>query len=286
MKKKLLLLVSIITVATYAEQIKTFTAIEPVEYIVEQITKNVINNKSLIPKGQSPHSFSPTPKQLIALSKSNIYFSIDFPFERHLFEKIKNINPNLLIIDITQGVIRKGINEEHHHHSHEEKCNHAGLDPHIWLSPKNLIVISNNIEKILSDNDSANSAKYKQNLKELIEKLELLDKKIEKQLKPFTGKTIFVFHPSFGYFTSDYNLKQETVEVEGKSPTPRQLHHLIEEAKEDNVKIIFTQPQFDERSAKIIANKINGTVEAMNPLKKDIISNIADIANKIEKALK
>ncbi len=286
MKKKLLLLVLTITIASYAENIKTFTAIEPIEYIIEQITKDIINNEALIQKGQEPHSFSPTPKQLIALSKSNIYFSIDFPFEKHLFEKIKRINPNLLIIDITKGVHRIGINNEHHHHSHGEKCHHVGLDPHIWLSPKILIIISKNIEAVLSTKDFANSAKYKTNLKNLIVKLELLDEKISKQLKPFSGKTIFVFHPSFGYFTSSYNLKQEAVEVEGKNPTPKQLFNLIKEAREDRVKIIFTQPQFDARTAKIIANKINGSVEAMNPLKKDVISNIADIANKIEKALK
>ncbi len=285
MKLFILLFAVLITKIAYGNEIKTFTAIEPIEFIIESITKDSENNESLIQQGQEPHSYSPTPKQLISLSKADIYFSIEFPFEKHLFDKIKRINPNIKIIDASKDVKRIGMNNTHHH-EHNGKCNHGKLDPHIWLSPKNLIVISKNIEIVLSQENSANSAKYKTNLNELILKLDLLDKKISKQLIPFKNKKIFVFHPSFGYFTSLYNLEQEAVEVDGKSPSPKQLYNLIEEAKEDGVKIIFTQPQFDARTAKIIASKIDGTVEALNPLEKDVITNIANIANKIEKALK
>ncbi len=287
MRNLIIIFITLISLSLWAKEITTFTAIEPIEFIVEQITQNEINHHALISQGQEPHNFSPTPRQLVKLSQANIYFSIDMPFEKLLIGKVKTINKNIKVIDISKNInkISIGGGKEHKgHHEHHSSCNHGTLDPHIWLSPKNLIILSKEIAKELSSIDSANSAKYKESLSKLLLKLEILDNNIAQQLKPFYGKKILVFHPSFGYFMKSYNLEQKSVEIEGKNPTPKQIHHLIEEAKEDNIKIIFTQPQFDKRSANIIATQINGKVEELNPLAKDIISNIANIANKIEGA--
>ena len=81
-------------------------------------------------------------------------------------------------------------------------------------------------------------------------------------------------------------MHQEAVEVEGKSPTPRQLYSLLTRAKTDKVKIVFVQPQFDRKSAQAIANGIGGEVVPLDPLAEDVVGNLKIMAEKIQSALK
>ena len=65
-----------------------------------------------------------------------------------------------------------------------------------------------------------------------------------------------VFHPSWGYFAQEYNLKQISVEIEGKTPKPKGLILIIKEAKKENVRAIFIQPEFSDKIAKTLANQL------------------------------
>ena len=53
-----------------------------------------------------------------------------------------------------------------------------------------------------------------------------------------------VFHPAWGYFAESYGLKQIPIEIQGKEPRPFALRHLIEQAKDLGIKVIFAQSQF------------------------------------------
>jgi zinc transport system substrate-binding protein len=113
-----------------------------------------------------------------------------------------------------------------------------------------------------------------------------LDLYLKEKLAPYKGNTIFVYHPSFGYFTDEYGLYQEAVETGGKEPVPAILESIIEEALEEKVKIIFVQPEFSQKSAEAIAKGIGGKVISLNPLNPDYLNNMKAIADEIEGALK
>ncbi|MCK5723282.1 MAG: zinc ABC transporter substrate-binding protein, partial [Gammaproteobacteria bacterium] len=94
-----------------------------------------------------------------------------------------------------------------------------------------------------------------------------------------------VFHPSWGYFADTYGLKQVAVEIEGKNPKPSQLKELIEHAKEQGIKIIFVQPQFSSKSAKLVAREIGGRVAVADPLAQDWSANLRAVAREFKGAL-
>lgn len=137
----------------------------------------------------------------------------------------------------------------------------------------------------LSSQDPEHSKIYVDNLQLLEKKLDRLDEKIKKELKPHAGLRFYVFHPSFGYFADRYNLVQEAVEIEGKSPGPKQISKLIAMAKKDQVKIIFAQPQFDKKSSEVIATAIGGQVIFLDPLAEDVVGNLEKMADKIASSL-
>ena len=90
-----------------------------------------------------------------------------------------------------------------------------------------------------------------------------------------------VFHPSWGYFANRYSLEQVAIEVQGKEPKPKELIELIKDAKEHEIKIVFVAPQFSQKSAKIIANSINGSVHIIDPLSINWEENLIKTAQKI-----
>jgi len=269
--------------AVSAAPLEVYVSIPPQAYITERIGIEHVNVKVLLQPGQDPHTFEITPQQIMALGKMKLFFEIGMPFERQLINKIRDSHRNLAIINTADGIKKRAICTHHHHHSEINDINK--LDPHIWLSPPLIKIITSNITNALQQADPAHSDEYSANLDSFIVEIDALHAQIGELLKPFKGRSFYVFHPAFGYFADTYGLKQVAVEMEGKSPTPKQLNRLIKQAQHENVKVIFVQPQFDAKSAQAIAEAIGGAVIPLNSLEKDVLGNLEDIAQKIEKAL-
>jgi zinc transport system substrate-binding protein len=80
-------------------------------------------------------------------------------------------------------------------------------------------------------------------------------------------------------------LKQVPVQIGGKEPTAKQLARLIDLAKEDEVKVIFVQPQFSKKSAEALAKAIRGAVVPLDDLASDYLKNLQEMATKLDTAL-
>ena len=138
-----------------------------------------------------------------------------------------------------------------------------------------------NVKKALQRIDPSNSSYYEVQLKKFNKNLDAVYNKAKEKLRPFRGETLYVFHPAFGYFTDTFGLVQRPVEIEGKSPSPKQLAALIQQARSDQVKVIFVQPQFDQKSAGAVAKAIGGNVKPIDPLAENVLQNISDMADSV-----
>lgn len=268
--------------------VDVFVSIPPQKWLVKEVGEELVNVGILVKEGQNPHTFEPSPKQIAALSQAKVWFIMDMEFEHQLVRKISSVAPGLKIVDMTDRVQKHAMDESHDEHGHEEEKHAHGdeeLDPHVWLSPENLLLMADTVADTLAAVDSENKAKYTDKLAHIQMELYRLDQELSVRLKPYKGASFYVFHPSFGYFAHSYDLVQEPVEVGGKSPTPRQLAELITKAKADKVKVIFVQPQFDPKSAQAIAQSIGGTVVPLDALAENVPKNIEVMARKIEAAM-
>ncbi len=133
--------------------------------------------------------------------------------------------------------------------------------------------------------DPAHAATFERNMRAFMADLEDLDAGIARILAPVKGRKFYVFHPAFGYFGDSYGLTQVAVEVEGKEPTGRQLAGLIEEARADGVKAIFVQPQHAKRQAEAVARVIGAAVMPLNPLPRDYLKGLEEMAAILRKGL-
>src|SRR5690606_2509513 len=107
---------------------------------------------------------------------------------------------------------------------------------------------------------------YRSNYQALMSDLESLDRDIRAKLSPLTNRRFLIFHPSMGYFADTYGLQQVSIEMEGKEPGARTLARLIDEAREQKIRVIFVHQQFSRRLAENIARSIGATVIAIDPL--------------------
>jgi len=157
-----------------------------------------------------------------------------------------------------------------------------GFDPHTWTSPSNVKIMASNILKALVDIDKDNEAYYRKNYQTFLQEIEQTDERIKKVFLLLPEQTNFmVFHPSWGYFAKEYGLKQLPIQVEGKEPKLKMLQAIIKKARASNVKVIFTQKEFSDKSAKVIAAELDIKVLKETPLARNWSENLIEMAEAI-----
>lgn len=282
MKKLLFLL--LLSTLTFAKT-NIIVSILPQKNFVDKIGGDKVHTVVMVEPGSSPHNYEPKPSQMKELTEADLYFSIGVEFEKVWLEKFKNQNKNLIISDISKDINKSAMKSHQHEEQHEEQHEDQEVkskDPHIWVDPINVKQIAQNIFETLSSIDKENTAFYKKNLTAYLKELDALDSEIHNILKDTPKKATFmVFHPAWGYFAKRYNLTQLPVEIEGKEPKMKALVQLMKKAKEQKVQAIFTQPEFSDKSAKIIADNLNIKVIKASPLAKNWAENLKNLARAI-----
>lgn len=260
--------------STVFSSIHALVSIEPAKTFLKAIAGDKVNIEVMVQAGSSPHNYEPKPSQMLFVAKAKLYFAIGVEFEKVWLHKFTNLNPNIKVIDLSQNIEKHAMHA--HHEGHEEKAQ----DPHIWTAPHNVAIIAQTIYQSLLVIDPNNQAYYQKNLTAFLEKIKQTDSKIKALLSTLKApRSFMVFHPSWGYFAKAYNLQQIAVEVEGKSPKPKALISLIKKARAQKVHAILTQPEFSDKSAKIIAHELAIPVRKISPLASDWSKNLENIAH-------
>ncbi|MGC9317416.1 MAG: metal ABC transporter solute-binding protein, Zn/Mn family [Armatimonadota bacterium] len=259
--------------------VSAFVSIPPQAYFVERVGGIHVQVKVLVGPGHSPATYEPSPSQMSALDDADVYFRIGVPFEEALVERIQASMPDLRIVDTRRGIELRPMEADNAHAGEGRK------DPHTWLDPDLAKVQARTICEELQDLDPQHADEYERNLDGLIADLDALDDEIARALAPFRGSEILVFHPAYGYFADAYGLKQVAIEMEGKRPTPRQLEAIIEDAQRRDIRAIFVQPQFSTASAEAIAREIDAVVVPLDPLARDYLANLREMAERIRETL-
>ena len=252
--------------------------LEPLRYFTEAIAGDNYEVVSMVPKGSSPESYDPTPQQLVNLSKSQAYFRIGYiGFEQAWMKKLEANCPNMKVFDTSKGIdlIRdKG-------HWHGDHFHEGGVEPHVWNSTQNALIIADNIYQALCELDSTHQEDYQKRLDVLKQTIRQTDANIRTLLEK-ADSTFLIYHPALSYFARDYGLKQVSIEEGGKEPSPAQLKALIETCRNENVHTIFVQQEFDQRNAQLIANELGVNIVSINPLSYDWVKEMIRIAEALK----
>lgn len=260
------------------ERIITVT-MEPQRYFTEAIAGDKFTVRSMVPKGSSPETYDPTPQQLVSLGESEAYLRIGYiGFERSWMDRLMNNTPHIQVFDTSIGVdLIFESAFDHGDHRHE-----GGVEPHIWNSTANALIIAGNTFKALTVLDKENEAYYKTRYDSLCQRIEQTDSLIRQTLSvPGADRAFIIYHPALSYFARDYGLHQISIEEGGKEPSPAHLKGLMDLCKKEGVRVIFVQPEFDRRNAEIIAKQTGTRVISINPLSYDWEEEMLNVARSL-----
>lgn len=294
----ILIFILILTIATSScktdvskrvDKLTVAVSITPEETFVRKVAGDKVDIVTMVPPGSSPENYQPTPRQMTNLSDAKLYFSMGLPADEiSILPKMAEYNPKAKVVHLDKVVAvfyAERIIEENHEDEganlDEDEHGHIGRDPHIWLSPKRVIVMIETIRDELTNLDPVNRELYIKNAQEFILELQELDQNIARKISESESKTILMYHPSYGYFADDYGLKMVAIEDGGKEATSQKIIEVINTAKNENIKIIFYQEEFDDGQAKTITQQINGTTIKVAPLGLDYIGNLNYISDMI-----
>ena len=257
--------------------------IAPQRYFLEKLVGDTYKINTLVPPATSPETYEPSPATMIELGKSAIYFKVGFlGFENAWSQKLKQNNPDVNIVDCSQGI--ELVYDEHGHshgHAHEDEGHeHShGADPHIWSSPKNALTLSKNMLDALVLLNPQDKESLQANYEKLAGEINATDRIIRRKLTDIPSRSFIIYHPALSYFAHDYNLIQYSIEFEGKNPSPAQIKNIVDLAKANQIKVVFIQAGFDTKNAEVVAQEAGAKVYKINPLAEDWDKELIRVAD-------
>ena len=277
-------------------EIKVVASIKPIHSLVSYVMDGVGTPNILVDGSSSPHSFQLKPSHAKMLQDADIVFWIGEDLESFLETPLSSIATNAAKITLMEmddiellKFREKHIFDEHddheehgeehaeehgeehaeedaEHEDHHDEHNHGEFDIHFWLDPEIAKVMVKSIARELSDIDVANKSTYKANALKAIGEL---DELIEAtKLKINKDASYVVFHDAYQYFEQRFG-----IEVLGALsvnpeilPGAKQLAEIREVIEHENVKCIFSEPQFNPSIAKTIAADMDVKAAVLDPL--------------------
>ena len=236
--------------ATAEEELQVVTTFLPMTQFTKAVVRDRADVTQLLPTNSEPHDYQAKPTDVQTIANADVLVKNGLGMEAYLEDMIANANnPDLVVINASEGIATIAYGEDTHKHDHGEKAeshdhqehdhgektenhdhaehdhgekaeshnhqeqghshDHGEFDPHVWLDPKRAMEQVENIRDQLIAVDSKGKAIYTKNAEAYLEKLETLDKDISEKLSPYTGETFITFHNFANYFADSYDLESQ-----------------------------------------------------------------------------
>jgi len=270
---------------TNESKLQVMSSFYPLHEFSQNVGKEKVDVKLLVPVGVEPHDWEPTIKDVQQMQKSDLIIINGIGFESWV-DKLNEMDYQGVIVDTSNGIIIKNMDDKSLVNEHSDES-----DPHIWLNPVFAKIQVQNIANAFSSSDPENQQYFQENAANYIKELDLLDSKIHNELSGCNHDFI-TFHDSFSYFADEYDLTQHTIissYAPHTEPTAKTLENVINKAKQLNVKVIFTEETTDPKTSQVIANEIGGKILVLSPLEigndGTYISRMTENLNHLKEAL-
>ena len=249
--------------------------VEPQRYFAEQIAGDRFKVESMVPAGQSPETYDPSPVQMVRIAASSAYLLLGpASFEKAWVDKVRENNPKMRFFDTSKGLhLLEDADEDH-----EEGHHHGGVDPHIWSSIAGARAMARNMTDAFREIDPENADYYQKNYEALLEKINETETAMAGLIDSVHHRTFIIYHPALTYLAHEFRLTQLCVEMDGKEPSPAQLKQLVETAREADAHVVFVQREFDQKNAALIAEETGCKLTVINPLSYDWHKEMIQIA--------
>ncbi|PCJ24300.1 MAG: hypothetical protein COA96_09900 [SAR86 cluster bacterium] len=189
-----LLLVLLFIPKTWAD-VNITTTIRPLQLIAEAIVQDKGSVTAIVSASQSPHHYSMSPSDRIALAQADLLIWIGPEFETYLadFFTQRSSSEHVLTLLQADNIILHNIVD-------------GQVDAHLWLDSRNAILIAELITQQASKLDKQNEALFKENLNQFKTQINELNRETEATLSVSPRKSYAVYHNAYQYFEKQFGL--------------------------------------------------------------------------------
>lgn len=250
-------------------EVKVATSILPLHSLASMVTEGVSEPKYIIGSGVSPHSYALKPSDIKKISAADIIFMIDKDFESFLSKALNDKEEKTVFLsqapDIKLLPLRRS--------DDWSRTVSDRYDLHLWLDTDNAAAIVRHMAQILSAKDPKNAGTYQKNADKAVRKLSDLGKNLQEQLLPYQNEPFLVFHDGWQYFTAQngLNAKGAILLDEDIPLSVKQRLNLAKLIRTENIGCIFSEPQFSDKTALLLADKNQIRTTKADPLGAGII---------------
>ncbi|MGQ0795352.1 MAG: metal ABC transporter substrate-binding protein [Nitrosopumilaceae archaeon] len=266
-----------VTAIEEKQQLKVFASFYPLYEFTKIIGDEKIDVSTIIPPGIEPHDWEPSIQDLQKMQEADMIVINGAGFEPWV-AKLISVNPNILIIDTSNGISLL-VKDERMFKVEIQN------DPHVWLNPVLAKKQTQNILNGLIKIDPQNADYYQENFNAYNSKLIQLDTKIRNELSSCVKKDFLATHDAFSYFANEYGLNQNTILGINPSgePTATTIQQIIQKAQDLDLHFIFTEETINPRISEVIAAEIGAKVLILSPI--ETFEKDSDYITRMEKNL-
>ncbi|MBS8265332.1 adhesin [Mesobacillus boroniphilus] len=257
--------------------LQVYTTVYPLQFFAQRIGGEYVNVETIYPPGADEHTFEPSQKDMMALADADLFFYIGLGLEGFVDKASKTLkNEDVKMVPVGESLHLDEAGDENGEHQeeanhedetaeeghddeeHADEHGHGDFDPHVWLDPIYANELALAIKEQLADQMPEHKDTFDQNYTELTAQLKDLDKEFSEVIGSAKRKEILVSHSAFSYWEDRYGIQQ--ISISGQSttnePSQKELQNLISHAKDEKIKYVLNEQNFNSKLAKMVQQEI------------------------------
>jgi len=247
MKKSILAFsLLILSLSLFAEKPIVVATATMIADMAQNIGKDRIEVKCIVPIGGDPHTYKPTPNDAKLVAKADLILKNGLTFEGWLNELIENSGTKANSITLTEGI------------NVIKSATYDTPDPHAWMDPKNGVKYAENIADALGKLLPQYKEEFRKNYYAYKSQLIETDQYIKKEINKIPAKKRFLItsHDAFQYYGKAYGLALKSVlgtstDAEIQTQDVIELQKVIKSAK---VPAVFIESTVNPKTLQQIAH--------------------------------
>lgn len=255
----------------------------PVWLLTRNITqgRDAVEVKLLIDAQMGcPHDYALTPQDMQKLAAAKLLVINGLGLEEFLGAPVKQANGKIVIVDASHDIPADKLlkykvahhgekQADEHKEAHEaEEHVHAGMNPHLFASPRLYGQMGLAVAEKLSDADPAGAELYQKNAKDYAAKMDALGQEFAALGKILANNRIVTQHGVFDYLAADMGLEVAAVVAAHAEHeiSAAEMLQIIKEIKEEKAGAVFTEPQYPAKVGQTIAREAGIKTATLDPV--------------------
>lgn len=226
--------------ATKASALEVVASIRPLALIADAVMAGHGEARQLVPDGASSHEYALRPSDRALLARADLVVWVG-PVHEHFLPGALRNRP-VLTAQKLPGLKRLPVRRL------SDGASVAGsLDPHVWLSPDNAVVIARALAVELGRRDKAGAAAYTANAEAFARRVQLQNATLQQRFLPLRAQPLLAYHDAYHYLDDALGLRFRgslTLEPEHK-PGAQHVLAMARRVQKEKIACLLTEPGAD-----------------------------------------